>query len=86
MNQWMVGLSQYPFMQAEAGELTVGDVGTLLSLYKDVVTKYTNLCKAVKHLSISRTETPVSVPPEGGHRCPTQREGRTTNPNDERGE
>ncbi|KAF3966062.1 hypothetical protein CMV_009797 [Castanea mollissima] len=35
------GGSNYPYMDAEAGELTVGDVERLLSLYKDVVTKYT---------------------------------------------
>ncbi|KAF3946009.1 hypothetical protein CMV_027675 [Castanea mollissima] len=32
------GGSNYPYMDAEAGELTVGDVERLLSLYKDVVT------------------------------------------------
>lgn len=81
------GTSNYPFMEAEAGELTVGDVETLLSLYKDVVTKYTNLCRAVKRLSMSKTETPVLVPlSEGTHTSPPQPEGRTTNVNDKRGE
>lgn len=83
----MAGSSNYPFMEAEAGELTVGDVETLLSLYKDVVTKYTNLCRAVKRLSMSKTETPVLVPlSEGTHTSPPQPEGRTTNVNDKRGE
>ncbi|XP_010665496.1 vacuolar protein sorting-associated protein 9A isoform X3 [Vitis vinifera] len=83
----MAGTSNYPFMEAEAGELTVGDVETLLSLYKDVVTKYTNLCRAVKRLSMSKTETPVLVPlSEGTHTSPPQPEGRTTNVNDKRGE
>lgn len=81
------GSSNYPFMEAEAGELTVGDVETLLSLYKDVVTKYTNLCRVVKRLSMSKTETPVLVPlSEGTHTSPPQPEGRTTNVNDKRGE
>ncbi|TYH60382.1 hypothetical protein ES332_D08G287900v1 [Gossypium tomentosum] len=48
--------SNYPYMEAEAGELTVGDVERLLSLYKDVVTKYTSLCNTVRHLSVSRTQ------------------------------
>ncbi|KAK5813922.1 vacuolar protein sorting-associated protein 9A-like [Gossypium arboreum] len=50
------GGSNYPYMEAEAGELTVGDVERLLSLYKDVVTKYTSLCNTVRHLSVSRTQ------------------------------
>lgn len=40
-------------MEAEAGELTVKDVEKLLSLYKDVVTKYTSLCSAVRRISES---------------------------------
>ncbi|KAF2296990.1 hypothetical protein GH714_014141 [Hevea brasiliensis] len=43
----------YPYMEAEAGELTVKDVERLLSLYKDVVTKYTSLCSAVRRISES---------------------------------
>ncbi|XP_038716925.1 vacuolar protein sorting-associated protein 9A-like isoform X2 [Tripterygium wilfordii] len=38
--------TSYPYMDAEPGELTVADVERLLSLYKDVVTKYTNLRRA----------------------------------------
>ena len=49
----------YPFMEAEAGELTIGDVEKLLSLYKDVVKKYTNLCTAVRHLAIYKIEPSV---------------------------
>ena len=56
------GGSNYPYMEAEAGELTVGDVEKLLSLYKDVVTKYNTLCSTVRHLSISKTVSPA---PEG---------------------
>ncbi|KAK3014974.1 hypothetical protein RJ639_010331, partial [Escallonia herrerae] len=47
------GGSNYPFMEVEPGELTVRDVEKLLTLYKDVVKKYTNLCEAVKHSSLS---------------------------------
>ncbi|GLU06665.1 hypothetical protein SLE2022_236710 [Rubroshorea leprosula] len=54
------GGSKYPYMDAEAGELTVGDVEKLLSLYKDVVTRYTTLCSKVRHLSISKTDSPVT--------------------------
>ncbi|XP_021300002.1 vacuolar protein sorting-associated protein 9A-like isoform X2 [Herrania umbratica] len=55
--------SNYPYMEAEAGELTVGDVERLLGLYKDVVTKYNSLCNTVRHLSISKTT--VSPASEG---------------------
>lgn len=54
------GGSNYPYMEAEAGELTVSDVERLLSLYKDVVMKYNSLCSAVRHLSVSRTVSPAS--------------------------
>ncbi|KAF2296986.1 hypothetical protein GH714_014121 [Hevea brasiliensis] len=47
------GTLHYPYMEAEAGELTVKDVERLLSLYKDVVTKYTSLCSAVRRISVS---------------------------------
>ncbi|XP_057987469.1 vacuolar protein sorting-associated protein 9A isoform X4 [Hevea brasiliensis] len=49
----MNGTLHYPYMEAEAGELTVKDVERLLSLYKDVVTKYTSLCSAVRRISES---------------------------------
>ncbi|KAB1211006.1 Vacuolar protein sorting-associated protein 9A [Morella rubra] len=58
------GRSNYPYMDAEAGDLTVEDVERLLSLYKDVVTKYTNLSTAVRHLSTSKTEP--SIPQSEG--------------------
>lgn len=51
-----LGPPSYPFMDAKPDELTIGDVETLLSLYKDVVTKYTSLRRAVEHLNIHRTE------------------------------
>lgn len=54
------GASNYPYMDKEAGDLTIGDVERLLSVYKQVVTKYTGLCTAVKHLSLSRTEPHVT--------------------------
>ncbi|KAJ4835481.1 hypothetical protein Tsubulata_029622 [Turnera subulata] len=47
--------SNYPYMEAKPGDLTVEDVERLLSLYKDVVTKYTSLCGTVQQLSLSRT-------------------------------
>lgn len=72
-----LGGSNYPYMDAEAGELTVGDVERLLSLYKDVVTKYTSLYKAVRHLSMSKTETPVPHS-EGTSILLTQPEGTNT--------
>ncbi|KAM4075633.1 hypothetical protein ACJW30_12G001800 [Castanea mollissima] len=71
------GGSNYPYMDAEAGELTVGDVERLLSLYKDVVTKYTSLYKAVRHLSVSKTENPVPHS-EGTSFLLTQPEGTNT--------
>jgi hypothetical protein len=43
-------------MEAEPGELTVEDAERFLGLYKDVVTKYTHLCRAVWHPSATRTE------------------------------
>ncbi|GMP62958.1 hypothetical protein CsSME_00024855 [Camellia sinensis var. sinensis] len=51
--------SCHPFMEAEAGELTIGDVEKLLNLYKDVVKKYTSLCSAVRHLTVSKIEPSV---------------------------
>ncbi|GAV72005.1 VPS9 domain-containing protein [Cephalotus follicularis] len=59
------GNFDYPYMLAEAGELMVGDVERLLSLYKDVVTKYSSLCRAVRHLSTSKGGP--AVPHSGGH-------------------
>ncbi|KAM1042479.1 hypothetical protein PS2_033652 [Malus domestica] len=50
------GSSNNPYVDKEAGDLTVGDVERLLSAYKEVVTKYTSLCAAVRKLSFSRTE------------------------------
>ncbi|GMY07978.1 vacuolar protein sorting-associated protein 9A-like isoform X1 [Fagus crenata] len=78
------GGSNYPYMDVEAGELTVGDVERLLSLYKDVVTKYTSLCKAVRHISLSKTETPVPHS-EGTSFLLTQSEGTNTKIDHQRG-
>jgi len=49
-------------MEAEPGELTVEDVERLLSLYKDVVRKYSSLCRAVRYPSATRTEPSLPVP------------------------
>nr|KJB26934.1 hypothetical protein B456_004G268000 [Gossypium raimondii] len=70
------GGSNYPYMEAEAGELTVGDVERLLSLYKDVVTKYTSLCNTVRHLSVSRTQRHDGLlrEPNGTHKDTYSRE------------
>ena len=48
-------------MEAEAGELTAKDVEKLLSLYKDVVAKYTSLSRAVGVRSppFAKSEHPV---------------------------
>ncbi|XP_027939743.1 vacuolar protein sorting-associated protein 9A-like isoform X2 [Vigna unguiculata] len=48
--------SNYPYMEAESKGLTVGDVEMLLSDYKDLVNKYTILCKAISCLSTSERE------------------------------
>lgn len=56
------GRSNYPYMEAEPGELTVEDVERLLSLYKDVVTKYSSLCRAVRRPSATRTGPSLPVP------------------------
>ncbi|KAK0577328.1 hypothetical protein LWI29_031366 [Acer saccharum] len=53
------GGCSYPYMEAEAGELTVGDVERLLSVYKDVVTKYTGLCRAVRHVPVTKKVPPA---------------------------
>ncbi|KAK9271105.1 hypothetical protein L1049_026694 [Liquidambar formosana] len=85
MHDNITGGSNYPFMEADAGELTVGDVERLLSLYKDVVTKYASLCRAVKHLSISKTESPVPVLKENKAELKMP-EGRSKNVDHSRGE
>ncbi|XP_062020455.1 vacuolar protein sorting-associated protein 9A-like [Rosa rugosa] len=54
------GGSNYPYMDKDAGDLTVGDVERLLSVYKEVVTKYTSLCTAFRQLSLSRIENHVT--------------------------
>lgn len=56
----MSGGYNYPFMEAEADELTIGDVEKLLRVYKDVVSKHVSLCRAVRHMSL--TKTVPSVP------------------------
>ncbi|KAL3574093.1 hypothetical protein D5086_024706 [Populus alba] len=49
------GRSNYPYMEAEPGELTVEDVERFPSLYKDVVTKYTHLCFGISLYNQNRT-------------------------------
>lgn len=74
----------YPFMEAEVGELTVGDVERLLRVYKDVVTKYTSLCRAVRHISMSKLEIgPFS---ERTDSLPPQLEQTSTKVDEERGD
>lgn len=48
-------------MEAEAGKLTVEDVHKLLSVYKDVVKKYSVLCQAVRGLSLDKEKLPVAL-------------------------
>ncbi|KOM43015.1 hypothetical protein LR48_Vigan05g061900 [Vigna angularis] len=48
--------SNYPYMEAKSKGLTVGDVDVLLSDYKDLVSKYTIMCKAISCLSTSERE------------------------------
>ncbi|KAJ6762212.1 RAB GDP/GTP EXCHANGE FACTOR [Salix koriyanagi] len=62
MKKSIDGRSNYPYMEAEPGELTVEDVERLLSLYKDVVTKFSSLCRAVRHPSATRTKPSLPVP------------------------
>ncbi|XP_010252347.1 PREDICTED: vacuolar protein sorting-associated protein 9A-like isoform X2 [Nelumbo nucifera] len=50
----MVVEEDYPFMRADPGELTVADVEKLLNLYKEVVTKYSRLRRAVKSLPLAK--------------------------------
>ncbi|XP_020519051.1 vacuolar protein sorting-associated protein 9A isoform X2 [Amborella trichopoda] len=49
-----IKIETYPYMEAEVGELRVGDVEDLLKLYKEVVIKYSNLCDAVHSLSLDK--------------------------------
>ncbi|KAK6940384.1 VPS9 domain [Dillenia turbinata] len=53
----VTGSKKYPFLEAAAGELTVGDVEKLLGLYKDVVT--TRLFRAVGGLAASNRQSPA---------------------------
>ncbi|KAK7322430.1 hypothetical protein VNO77_25809 [Canavalia gladiata] len=46
----------YPYMEAKSQELAVRDVDMLLSHCKDLVAKYTILCKAISCLSTSERE------------------------------
>ncbi|KAM7252881.1 hypothetical protein ACFE04_025499 [Oxalis oulophora] len=57
----LIGGSDYPFMHAEAGELTVDEVSKLLSIYKEVVLKYTSLAKTVQLLSMSKSTIPPNI-------------------------
>ncbi|KAH9781967.1 hypothetical protein KPL71_008694 [Citrus sinensis] len=41
------------------GTDTTGDVEKLLSVCKDVVRKYTNLCRAARHVSMAKTVAPI---------------------------
>ncbi|XP_027333807.1 vacuolar protein sorting-associated protein 9A-like [Abrus precatorius] len=48
--------SNYPYMEAKSEELAIEDVDMLLSQYKDLVAKYTILCKAISCLSTSERD------------------------------
>ncbi|KAK2385852.1 vacuolar protein sorting-associated protein 9A [Trifolium repens] len=48
--------SNYPYMEAKSKDLEMGDVDILLHQYKDLVSKYTILCKAINCLSVSEKE------------------------------
>ncbi|KAK4285046.1 hypothetical protein QN277_001792 [Acacia crassicarpa] len=48
--------SEYPYLEAKSEEMTLKDVDRLLILYKDVVAKYTTLCKAISNLPPSDKE------------------------------
>ncbi|GAU16351.1 hypothetical protein TSUD_117000 [Trifolium subterraneum] len=48
--------SNYPYMEAKSKDLEMGDVDILLNKYKDLVAKYTILCKAINCLSVSEKE------------------------------
>ncbi|KAL5992907.1 hypothetical protein ACLOJK_013826 [Asimina triloba] len=55
-------LTDYPFLFARVGNLTIGDVEVLLSSYKQIVLKYVSLCKALGssdltvHMPVSQTK------------------------------
>ncbi|XP_041004293.1 vacuolar protein sorting-associated protein 9A-like isoform X2 [Juglans microcarpa x Juglans regia] len=83
-NRDLSGGSNYPYMDAKAGELTIGDVERLLSLYKDVVTKYTNLRAAVRHHSLSKAGPPFPHS-EGTSFSLTRPEGVNTKIDHQRG-
>lgn len=48
--------SNYPYMEAKSKDLAMEDVEILLHQYKDLVVKYTILCKAINCLSVSEKE------------------------------
>ncbi|MED6167248.1 Vacuolar protein sorting-associated protein 9A, variant 3 [Stylosanthes scabra] len=52
--------SNYPYMDAQSRELKERDVDRLLSLYKDLVVKYTALCEAIDCLPNSQKEPILS--------------------------
>lgn len=48
--------TNYPYTEAKGEELAVEDVDILLNHYKDLVAKYTILCKAIDCLSVPEKE------------------------------
>ncbi|URE34437.1 VPS9 [Musa troglodytarum] len=56
---------EYPFLFANAGDLTVDDVGSLLNCYKQLVLRYVALAKGMgignESLSLPNTETPSEL-------------------------
>ncbi|XP_043720001.1 vacuolar protein sorting-associated protein 9A-like isoform X2 [Telopea speciosissima] len=64
----------YPFMEAKPGDLTVTDVEILLNLYKDVVKKYSSLCRTVRSLSPSKEPSVMPLSEEAKLDLPVQPE------------
>lgn len=48
--------NNYPFMDKEAEDLTPPDVQNLLGLYKQVVTRFTMLSKALSQLNLTEDQ------------------------------
>ncbi|XP_043697917.1 vacuolar protein sorting-associated protein 9A-like [Telopea speciosissima] len=64
----------YPFMETVPEDLTVGDVERLHSLYKDVVKKYSSLCRSVRSLTLSKEPSVLPHLGDVKHHQPDQPE------------
>ncbi|XP_028806016.1 vacuolar protein sorting-associated protein 9A-like [Neltuma alba] len=49
-------VSEYPYLEAKSDEMTLKDVDRLLTIYKEVVAKYTTLCRLINNLPTSDKE------------------------------